>query len=100
MSACNGGQRYLVARAMGNEELERVVREDEALLKEFGLKLLSVESGLQVAIEKEIKGQKRVNPWNVINFGDKSWSLLRPLLVELSSRRAVEQKETTKMAAK
>jgi hypothetical protein len=88
--AAGSSRRYAVARAMGEEELQKVVKEDEQLLQEFGLRLLSVESGVSAAIEKQVKG-KRINPWDVMRFDDSIWSWLRPLLVEMREHREHQQ---------
>lgn len=85
MSSING-QRYSVAKAMGEEAFKQAVDEDEELLREFGLKLLSVDCGVQAAAAKEVKGG-RVNPWSVIHFGGKEWNFVRALLLELKQLR-------------
>ena len=84
--AAGSSRRYAVARAMGEEELQKVVKEDEELLKEFGLKLLSVESGVSAAVESKVRG-KKVNPWDVLRFDDSIWTWLRPLLLEVRQQR-------------
>lgn len=79
--------RYRVARAMGREKYEEVVREDEELLGSFGLRLLSVGSGVRAAVEEELKGE-RINPWNVVTIDEKTWKWLRPLLCRLRTAEA------------
>jgi hypothetical protein len=64
--------RYRVARA----------KEDTELLHAYGLKLLSVESGLTAALEAEVRGE-RIHPWNLIEVNEKTWKWLRPLLLRL-----------------
>lgn len=82
-------QRYHVARAMGEQEFARVYEEDSDLLAEFGLQLLSVENGVRAAVIAELRKGK-INPWNVVTIEMKSWDLIRPLLLELRSRRSGE----------
>jgi len=79
--------RYRIARAMSREKYEEVVREDEALLGLFGLRLLSVHSGVRAAVEDEIK-EDRINPWNVVSIDEKTWTWLRPLLCRLRTSEA------------
>lgn len=79
--------RYRVARAMGREAYEQVVREDKELLRTFGLRLLSVGSGVRAAVEDEIK-EDRVNPWNVVSIDEKTWKWLHPLLRRLRTHEA------------
>lgn len=80
--------RYRVARALGQKAFEEAVREDELLLQEFGLRLLSVDGGLRAAVEAELKGE-RIHPWNVFGVEDKTWRWLRPLLLELRDARSL-----------
>ena len=80
------GSRYRVARAMGDAEFVKVVKEDEELLKGFGLKLLSVESGVRAVPEGKSRGG-RVNPWDIVTFEDANWTIVRPLLEELQELR-------------
>lgn len=78
--------RYRLALAMGQDKFEKVVREDEELMQEFGLRLLSVEGGMSAALESEVKGGK-VHPWHVVEISSKTWGWLRPLLLELREAR-------------
>ena len=78
--------RYKLARAMGKQAFEEALQEDTILLSSFGLQLLSVDSGVRAALEKEVKNE-RVNPWNVLGIDSKTWGWLRPLLKELSQHR-------------
>lgn len=82
---------------MGKDALERVLKEDKDLLGDFGLLLLYAGSGVRAAVEDEIRG-KKVNPWNVMEINDKTWTWLRPLLTELKVRRESDAK--TLLAAK
>lgn len=75
--------RYALARARGQEVYERVLKEDEQLLKRFGLKLVNVSSGVTFAVEAELRG-KTVHPWNALNLTAGAWEALRPLLVRLA----------------
>ena len=79
---------------MGKRALDEALREDTILLSDFGLQLLSVDSGVRAALEKEVKNE-RVNPWNVLGIDSKTWGWLRPLLKELSHHR----QETTPQTA-
>lgn len=79
--------RYRVARAIGREKYEKVVGEDVELLNLFGLRLLSVHSGVRAAVEVEIK-EDRINPWNVVSIDEKTWTWLRPLLCRLRTAEA------------
>ncbi len=88
------GDRYRLARAMGRETYERVIDEDTVLLQNLGVKLISVSGGVRLVVEKELKGDGRIHPWNVISIDSKAWAWLHPLLVELECRRV-----GTKMAA-
>ena len=81
-------QRYLEARAAGN--IDQVLEADRELLREFGLRLLSVDSGVQVVVEREVRG-KQVHPWHVTAIPDKAWSILHPLLAELRELRAKQK---------
>lgn len=72
-------QRYRVALAMGQTRLDEVVKEDEELLKHFGLQLLSIQGCLSAAIDSEVKDGK-VHPWNVVEISSKTWGWLRPIL--------------------
>ena len=85
--------RYHVARARGRAHYEKAIDDDRELLEEFGARLLSVHSGLRIALEGELRGEK-VHPWNVLSIDSKTWEWLRPLLRELSAQRSV-----VKMAA-
>jgi hypothetical protein len=79
--------RYKLARSQGRAHYEEVVKQDQGLLTGFGLGLLSVENGLRVVLNKEIRST-RVNPWDVIEVKPKLWGWLRPLLEELRELRA------------
>ncbi len=86
--------RYRMALAQGTQAFERVVDEDAELLQHFGLRLLSVQSGVRAAVEAELKGKgkgkgrgKRIDPWNVMEINAKTWAWLRLLLVELRAAR-------------
>lgn len=79
-------RRYLVAKALGQEALEETVAEDEHLLHQFGLKLLSVDPGVRAAVMAEVR-KGIIHPWNVLEINNKTWDWLRPLLVELLQRR-------------
>ena len=74
-------RRYIVARSFGREELASAVREDTELLSIFGLKLLSVESGLTAAVVAELQGDV-IQPWDVVTIENKTWDWLRPILVK------------------
>ncbi len=89
------GDRYRLAKAMGREEYERVVDADEALLESLGARLISVSGGVRIVVEKELRGDKKIHPWNVISVDAKAWEWLHPLLVELECRRV----SGTRMAA-
>jgi hypothetical protein len=78
--------RYRLAQAKGKRALEEAVAEDAALLRDFGARLLSVQGGLRVAMEKELRGDK-VHPWNVVSIDTKTWEWVRPLLLELRKSR-------------
>lgn len=82
-------RRYRVAQAMGKEELATAVREDTELLRQFGLRLLSVDGGVRAAVESEVGtddgGKEQIHPWNVLTIDNKTWRWLRPILV----RRAI-----------
>lgn len=80
-------RRYRIAQAMGNEELLQAIKEDTKLLAEFGLRLLSVEGGVQAAIEDEVNDD-RINPWNVLFIDGKTWDWLRPILVQAQKRKS------------
>ena len=82
--------RYKLARAMGKRALDEALREDTILLSDFGLQLLSVESGVRAAKKDEVK-EGRVNPWNVVGIDSKAWGWLRPLLKELQDLRTDQQ---------
>ena len=82
--------RYKLARAKGQQHYEAAVEEDQVLLGEFGLGLLSVRNGPRVVLQKALRGE-RVNPWDVIQINAKLWGLLRPLLVELSAYRQAQR---------
>ncbi|MEE9365172.1 MAG: hypothetical protein V3W44_00660 [Dehalococcoidales bacterium] len=83
--------RYRVARALGPEKYEEVVKEDKELLQLYGLQLMHVNCGLTAALEKELDGQ-RIHPWNVIEFNEKAWKWIRPLLLRLrQAERALDQ---------
>lgn len=77
-------RRYLVAQALGKDNLAEAVREDGKLLNSYGLKLLSVEGGVQAALMSEVRGSK-VHPWNVISINNKTWEWLRPILAAEAS---------------
>lgn len=76
--------RYRMALAQGQLAYERAVDEDTELLAHFGLRLLSVQSGVRAAVEEELKGE-RIDPWNVLEINTKTWAWLRPLLIELKA---------------
>ena len=78
--------RYKKARAMGKDYYERAVREDQDLLRSFGMGLLSVESGVRLIDLKRFQGAK-INPWDAIHISPRFWALIRPLLVELKDYR-------------
>ena len=78
--------RYKKARALGRENFERALQEDQELLDGFGMGLLSVNSGVRVVLKKSLRGGK-INPWDVIEMSPRLWGWLRPLLVELAQRR-------------
>lgn len=78
--------RYAVARTVSMEEYQRVIKEDEALLDQFGLGLISADSTLRVVVKKKIRS-KHINPWDVINLPPQIWEWLRPMMVELVERR-------------
>jgi len=82
--------RYKLARAMGKGALDEALKEDSILLSDFGLQLLSVESGIRAAKKDEVKSG-RVNPWNVVGIDSKTWGWLRPLLKELHDLRTDDQ---------
>lgn len=79
-------ERYRRALACGREEYEAVLREDEALLRAFGLKMTSTGGGITAAVESELRGG-RINPWNLIRFEGRVWEWLHPLLIELQASR-------------
>ncbi len=79
--------RYAVARTVSVEEYQRVIKEDETLLDQFGLGLISADSTLRVVVKKKIRS-KHINPWDVINLSPQIWEWLRPMMVELVERRA------------
>lgn len=90
--------RYRVARAMGRDRYTEVLKEDTELLHTYGLKLMSVESGLTVAVESELRGD-RIHPWNLIEINEKTWKWLRPLLVRLKqAEQAMEAREEVQQA--
>jgi hypothetical protein len=71
---------------MGKDELAAVLREDTELLARFGLRLLSVEGGVQAAVEDEVKGRKQIHPWNVLTIDEKTWGWLRPILEQVDEK--------------
>ena len=77
--------RYKKARAWGKDRYEQAIREDQELLRSFGMELLSVENGLRLVTQEKAGG--RINPWDVLHMNPKLWTWLRPLLVELAARR-------------
>jgi hypothetical protein len=77
--------RYQKARALGKERFEQAVREDQDLLREFKMALLSVEGGLRIV--PLAKANRKINAWDVIAMSPYLWEWLRPLLVELSRLR-------------
>ena len=79
--------RYNVARAKGRAHYEKVIDEDKALLEEFGARLLSVHSGVRVALEKDLREEK-IHPWNIRSMDGRTWEWIRPLLEELLAQRA------------
>ena len=93
-------QRYRMARVMGIEKYNQVIKEDEELLKEFGMLLLTVDAGIAVALLDELKtknGKLRINPWDRIEVTGRTWEWLRPLLLRLreaESKLEELQKET------
>lgn len=90
--------RYRKALALGQGRFEEAVEEDETLLSEFGLRLLSVEGGLSAALESEVKGGK-VHPWHIAEINAKTWGWLRPLLLELSKSRQEASIQALPLAA-
>lgn len=81
--------RYKKARAKGREFFQAAVEEDQELLAEFGMILLSVDSGLRIAVKKSLRG-KKINPWDAIEMSSRIWGWLRPLLVELAEYRKLK----------
>ena len=78
--------RYRMARATSAAAYCAAVKEDTELLSQFGLQLLSADSGVRAAIESEVaKGV--VNAWNIVAIDTKTWDWLRPLLIELKAAR-------------
>lgn len=80
--------RYLVAKAKGASHLDRVISEDAELLSRFGLRLLSVEQGITVVVEEELRGGK-IHPWNCRRMTAQVWDFVRPLLVRLKEAEEV-----------
>lgn len=95
--------RYRVARAMGRDRYQEVLREDAELLRLYGLKLMAVDCGITAAVLDELKkderGREQINPWNVIDVDAKTWKWLHPLLVRLRDAEAELAAQQT-MAAK
>lgn len=82
MGADNRLGRY--ERVQGDPEAaEAILREDEALLAAFGLRLLNVAHGVTTAPESEIGKDGRVYPWMMLEFSSRTWTWLQPLLVRL-----------------
>lgn len=73
--------RYAVALAKGRRVFDLVREEDRELLASYGLRLLSVQSGIRFAVEEDING--KVNPWDMIELTTSAWHVIRPLLVRL-----------------
>ncbi len=86
--------RYRKARAGGPEALEQAYKEDAQLLEIFGLRLLSIESGVRAAVIAEVGENKRVQPWHVVSFDDKTWSFIRPLLERLAISNEYDEEDT------
>jgi hypothetical protein len=78
--------RYKLAMAQGKQSYEKAIEEDQALLGEFGMGLLSVQNGPRVVIKRLLRGD-RINPWDVLQINAKLWGWLRPLLIELIQLR-------------
>lgn len=74
--------RYRQALAKGRQEYEQAIDEDKELLREFGLVLLATENGgVRAAVQSELRGKDKIDPWNVIELSMKAWNWLRPLLI-------------------
>lgn len=78
--------RYRVALAKGPEAYKAAIDEDEALLAFFGLRLTAVDGGLSAIRMSEVRGPK-IHPWHLHFIDFKTWSWIRPLLVELRCAR-------------
>lgn len=74
--------RYKLARAMGQQHYDEAIREDEELLREFGLRLLSVQGGLSTARIDETGEKGRIHPWDILNIDARTWKWLRPILIQ------------------
>lgn len=68
-----------MARAIGRDAFEALVREDEALMQRLGMVLLSVDGGLSFAHkEKVVDGTAA--PWDRLEMTEATWSWVRPHL--------------------
>lgn len=88
-------RRYRVAQAMGKDALATAIKEDFDLLQHFGLRLLSVESGVRAVVESEVRDGP-VSPWNVMTIENKTWDWLRPILLEKRASGKVDLKLAAK----
>jgi hypothetical protein len=75
--------RYSMAKLKGSDAYRQVLKEDTELLRGFGLKLMSVESGISAAVLDELEGD-RIDPWTIMDINMKVWKWLYPLLHRLN----------------
>ena len=74
--------RYSIARAKGRTAYDEAVKEDEDLLAAYGLRLLSIQSGITFAVEDKLRGPK-IKPWDMVEMTAKAWETFRPILLRL-----------------
>ena len=79
--------RYKMARAKGKRHYEELLEQDQALLADFGMGILSASNGVRLVRVKLLR-EGRVNPWDVIEVNSRLWSWIHPLLVELAALRS------------
>lgn len=92
--------RYRAALSKGRQAYEQAIDEDKELLQEFGLMLLSTENGgIRAAMESELRGKDKIDPWNVIELSMKAWNWLRPLLLLSRSHSAEERNNVRQLLA-
>lgn len=92
--------RYRAALCKGRQAYEQAIDEDKELLLEFGLVLLSTENGgVRAALQAELRGKDKIDPWNVIELSMKAWNWLRPLLILARNSSEKERDNVLQMLA-